>query len=192
MGGRVRLAKLILPPFIIKLTPIQLDVLRQFRRLRVRYMVVGGQAMRAYGIDRRTRDLDLWVARDQANAMALTEFIHHVQNRPPLERLQQPNFKFTVGDPLSPDVDILTSVAGDPGFDDTALRCQRLMLETRRVPVVGIADLIAIKEASAIKMEVESADINLTEADRARAAATAGKERRDVICLQVFLGAHNQ
>ena len=91
------------------MTPIQLDILKQFRRLRIRYMVVGGQAMRAHGIDRQTSDLDLWVARDRANAIALTTFMHRVQNLPPLERLQQPNFKFTVGDPARPEVDILTS-----------------------------------------------------------------------------------
>lgn len=173
------------------MTPIQLDVLRQFRRLHVRYMVVGGQAMRAHGIDRRTRDLDLWVARDRANAMALTRFMRQVQNLPPLERLQKPNFKFTVGDPARPDVDILTSVAGDPEFDDTVTRSQRLMLETRRVPVVGVADLIAIKEASATKMESEAADPTLAEADRAQAAATAEKERRDIVFLQMLPVTHN-
>lgn len=154
-------------------------------------MVVGGQAMRAHGIDRQTSDLDLWVARDRANAMALTRFMRHVQNLPPLERLQQPNFKFTVGDSARPEVDILTSVAGDPEFDDTATRCQRLMLETRRVPVVGVADLIAIKEASATTMESEAADPALAEADRAQAAATAAKERRDIVFLQMLLVTQN-
>lgn len=173
------------------MTPIQLDVLKQFRDLRVRYLVVGGQAMRAHGIDRQTRDLDLWVARDRANAIALTKFMRRVQNLPPLERLQKPNFKFTVGNPENPDVDILTSVAGDPDFDDTITRCQRLMLETRRVPVVGIADLINIKEAAAAKMESEAADPALADADRVQAAATAVKERRDIFILQAFSTAHD-
>lgn len=78
---------------------IQRRVIRQFRQLGVRSLVVGGQAMRAYGIDRPTRDLDLWVARDLANAQAMETFLAQFQNQPPLKRLQQPNFKFTVGDP---------------------------------------------------------------------------------------------
>jgi hypothetical protein len=147
--------------------------------------------MRAHRIDRQTHDLDLWVARDRANAMALTRFMRQVQNLPPLERLQLPNFKFTVGDPARPEVDILTSVAGDPEFDDIATRCQRLMLDTRRVPVVGVADLIRIKEASAAKMESEAADPTLADADRAQAATTAARERRDIVFLQMLPVTHN-
>ncbi|MDK1024088.1 MAG: hypothetical protein QGD92_07640 [Gammaproteobacteria bacterium] len=170
----------------VKLTPVQLDVLKLFRRLGIRYMVVGGQAMRAHGIDRQTNDLDLWVARDHANATALTRFLRRVQNLPPLERLQQPNFKFTVGDPARPEVDILTSVAGDPAFNDAVTRCQRLMLDTRRVPVIGVADLINVKAASATKMESEAVDPALVDADRAQAARTAEKERRDIGLLQTL------
>lgn len=102
--------------------------------------------MRTYGIDRRTNDLDLWVARDRANAQVLTRFMQRVQNVPPLERLQQSNFKFTVGNPARLEVDILTSVAGDPTFNDAITRCRRLMLDTRRVPVIGVIDLIDIKK----------------------------------------------
>jgi len=176
-------------------TPLQVDVLKEFRSRRIRYMVIGGQAMRAYGIDRQTRDLDLWVACDRANALALARYMRHAQNVPPLEllleSLQLPNFKFTVGDPRRPEVDILTSVAGDPEFDDTITRCQRLMLDSRRVPVVGAADLVTIKEASAIKMESEAADPALADEDRAQAAATAVKERRDIIVLQTLLVTHD-
>ena len=147
--------------------------------------------MRAHGIDRQTRDLDLWVARDRANALALTRFMHRVQNRPPLERLQLPNFKFTVGNPKLPEVDILTSVAGDPEFSDSFTRCQRLMLDTRRVPVVGVADLIKLKDASATKMESEADDPALEVADRVQAAATAAKERRDIVFLQMLFTISN-
>src|SRR5437763_16686570 len=96
------------------MTPLQDDLLSQFHRLGIRYLVVGGQAMRALGIDRRTHDLDVWIARDLANAEAFTRFVQRVQHVPPLERLQQPNFRFTVVDPARTEVDILTSVAGDP------------------------------------------------------------------------------
>lgn len=166
------------------MTPIQIDILRQFRRLGIRYLVVGGQAMRAYGINRRTNDLDLWVARDRANAQALTRFMRNVQNVPPLERLQQPDFKFTVGDPARPEVDILTSVAGDPSFNEAVTRCQQLMLGDRREPVIGVTDLIAIKAASALHMDSEAVDPELSEEDRAQAAGTAAKERNDIPPLQ--------
>ena len=145
--------------------------------------------MRAYGIDRNTRDLDLWVARDPGNAEALTRFMRQFQNLlPPLERLQQPNFKFTVGDPAHPEVDILTSVAGDPPFDACLARAERRLLDGHRVTVVAASDLVAIKEASAERMERDAADPMLLEADRALALRTAVKERRDVMILKGFLG----
>src|SRR3569623_3449596 len=104
-------------------------------------MVIGGQAMRAYGIDRQTRDLDLWVACDRANALALARYMRHAQNVPPLEllleSLQLPNFKLTVGDPRRPELDILTTVARDPEYDNTITSCKRLKLKTRREPKVA-------------------------------------------------------
>lgn len=169
------------------MTPLQNNLLSQFHQLGIRYLVVGGQAMRALGVDRQTRDLDIWIARDHANAEALTCYMQRVQNVPPLERLQQPNFKFTVGDPACPEVDILTSVAGDPPFEVAFARAERLMLDGRRIPVVTIADLLAIKEASAKIMEQDAADPDLMEAERAQAAATGAKERRDISLLQLAI-----
>ena len=166
----------------------QHGVIKQFRRLGVRFLVVGGQAMRAYGIDRPTRDLDLWVARDLANAQAMQRFLQRVQNRPPLERLQQPNFKFTVGDPSRPDVDILTSVAGDPPFDDLYAHRQLLNLDQQEVDVVAPSDLVAIKEAAAHKHEADVASGTLSPGDMKAATGTAAKERRDIVFLRMWIG----
>lgn len=169
------------------MTPLQNNLLSQFHQLGIRYLVVGGQAMRALGVDRQTRDLDVWIARDLANAEALSCFMRRFQNVPPLERLQQPDFKFTVGDPACPEVDILTSVAGDPPFDVAYARAQRLMLDGRRIPVVTMADLLEIKEASAKKMEQDAANQALMDAERTLAASTGVKERRDITLLQVAI-----
>ena len=171
------------------MTPLQVDVLRQFRALGIRYLLIGGQAMRARGIDRPTRDLDLWIARDLANAEAMTRFLHRVQNKPPLERLQQPNFKFTVGDPTRPEVDILTSVAGDLDFEDCLARSQRLDLGGHQLQVMATADLVSVKEASAEIMDRDATNLALSEQDRASAVHTAAKERRDLGLLKLLLSA---
>ena len=171
------------------MTPLQNKLLSQFKQFGIRYLIVGGQAMRALGVHRQTRDLDVWIARDLANAEALTCLMHQFQNVPPLEQLNQPNFKFTVGDPACPEVDILTSVAGDLPFDVAYARSQRLMLDGRRVPVVTMADLLAIKEASAKKMEQDAADQAFIDAERTLAASTGAKERRDITLLQVAITA---
>ena len=171
------------------MTPLQLDVLRQFPALGIRYLLIGGQAMRARGIDRPTRDLDLWIARDLANAEAMTRFLQRVQNRPPLERLQKPNFKFTIGDPARPEVDILTSVAGDPDFEDCLARSQQLDLEGHQLQVMATVDLLAVKEASAEVMGRDAVNPALSEQDKASAVHTAAKERRDLGFLKLLLAA---
>ena len=145
--------------------------------------------MRARGIDRPTHDLDLWIARDLSNAGAMTRFLQGVENRPPLERLQQPNFKFTVGDPARPDVDILTSVAGHPDFEDCLARSQQIDLEGHQLQVMATADLLAVKEASAEVMDRDAANSDLRADDRASAAHTAAKERRDLAFLRLLLVA---
>ena len=145
--------------------------------------------MRARGIDRPTRDLDLWVARDHVNAEAMTRFLQRVQNRPPLERLQQPNFKFTVGDPHRPDVDILTSVAGDPDFEECAARAQALDIDGQRLQVIAAGDLLAVKEASAVTMDHDAANEQLSAEERAAALRTAAKERRDIALLRLLVAA---
>lgn len=167
---------------------IQSDVLRQFRKLDIRFLVIGGQAMRAYGIDRPTRDLDLWISRDLDNARAMRKFSRRVQNRPSLERLQQPNFKFTVGDSAKPDVDILTSVAGDPAFDELYARRQELGLDGHVLDVVAPTDLIAIKDAAAARNEAEVASGTLSAHDQLIAAGAAQKERRDISFIQMWFG----
>lgn len=168
------------------MTPLQVATLRKFRSLRIRYLLVGGQAMRARGIDRQTSDLDLWIARDKANAEALTRFLDRVQDRPPLERLQQPNLKFTVG--IS-EVDILTSVAGDPKFEDCLARSHTLFLDGQRLPVISARDLLAVKQASALVMDRDATDSRLTAEQQYAAARTATKERRDVVLLRLLIAA---
>lgn len=145
--------------------------------------------MRAYGIDRPTRDLDLWTARDMANALALERFLQRVQNRPPLGRLQEPNYKFTVGDPANPDVDILTSVAGDPCFDELHERRQVLQLDGQELDVIAPADLVAVKEAAAAKHEADAENGSLSDADVHAATRTAAKERMDIMFLRMWIGA---
>ncbi len=148
------------------MTPLQIDVLRQFRNLGIRNILVGGQAMCALGIERKTGDLDLWIARDRENAEAMIRFLDRIQIRLPLEKLQQPNIKFTAGNPNRPEVDILTSVAGDPEFDTCLTRAQKVLLDGEHVTVISARDLIAVKVASAKIMDRDASNPNLPAAEK--------------------------
>ena len=151
------------------MTPWQVDVIRQFRALEVRYLLVGGQAMRARGIDRPTRDLDLWIGRDLVNAEAMMSYLQAAQNRPSLDRLQTPDLKLTVGDPARPEVDILTSVAGNPDFSDCLARSQQLRLDGHRLQVISTLDLLAAKEATTAVMDRDAMNPSLSDQDRGSA-----------------------
>ncbi|MDQ3528467.1 MAG: hypothetical protein M3425_00715, partial [Actinomycetota bacterium] len=55
-----------------------LDVLAALEREGVRYAVFGGLAMAAHGLDRGTRDLDLFLAADEENVARLRRALHGV------------------------------------------------------------------------------------------------------------------
>ena len=57
------------------MTPGQRNVLAEFDREGVRYLTIGGYAMRCHGFDRKTCDIDLWVERSATNAARVARAI---------------------------------------------------------------------------------------------------------------------
>ncbi|CAN5889849.1 hypothetical protein BH20ACT7_BH20ACT7_07130 [soil metagenome] len=64
-----------------------LDVLAALEREGVRYAVFGGLAMAAHGLDRGTRDLDLFLAADEENVARLRRALHDVYEDPAIEEI---------------------------------------------------------------------------------------------------------
>ncbi|MDQ3383061.1 MAG: nucleotidyl transferase AbiEii/AbiGii toxin family protein [Actinomycetota bacterium] len=64
-----------------------LEVLAALEARQVRYAVFGGMAMAAHGLDRATRDLDLFVAADDDNVQRLRSALDAVFDDPELEGL---------------------------------------------------------------------------------------------------------
>jgi len=60
------------------MTPQQLELLTLFVTERVRYLTIGGYAMRCHGFDRETFDLDLWVERSAQNAARIERVIEQL------------------------------------------------------------------------------------------------------------------
>lgn len=110
-----------------------------------RYLVIGGTAMRALGIDRDTADLDLLLSPSPENVKRITPIL--------LAR-----FKFNPGksveDMMRPGkmlrergVDILSSVDGF-NFDEAFGRSQRVRLDGCHIQVPTVDDQIALKQLS--------------------------------------------
>lgn len=169
------------------MTTQQEQVLRWFREFGIRNLVIGGQAMRALGIERRTHDLDLWIGRDSVTVEALTRLYQQKEEDQPAGGLDQPQLRITFGDCRHPDVDVINFIAGDLDFDACFNRAHHLALDGEPVVVISAADLLAIKKACAEIMDRDAANPEFELEKRALSANTAAKERPDIELLEKYL-----
>jgi predicted nucleotidyltransferase len=130
------------------LSPDFRDLLSAFAGAGVRYMIVGGYAVGFHSRPRSTKDIDLWIARDDDNltrlGRALTTF-----GAPPaiLEALRslRPDEILYMGRPPVR-VDILQTL---PGVDFEPAYARRVEADWDgvKVSIVGLDDLLANKRA---------------------------------------------
>ncbi len=125
------------------------DLLNLFNAYRVRYLVIGGYAVIQYGEPRFTKDLDLWISTDAANASAVYQALK--QFGAPLSGLTEADFSengyyYQMGIPPVR-VDILMGIPG--GDFDAAWRSRNEVdFEGLMVPFISKRDLIVTKQAS--------------------------------------------
>jgi hypothetical protein len=122
------------------------DLLATFNAHNVEYLVVGGYAVAAHGYVRATKDLDVWVRPEEANASraleALREFgapLHDLT----VEDLARPGLIFQIGVPPVR-IDVITRVAGLEFPAAWADRAEAQFGDLR-VPVLSRRDLITNK-----------------------------------------------
>lgn len=115
----------------------------------IKYLVIGGYAVIRYAEPRYTKDLDLWVKADQANAQALFTALRSFGA--PLTNLTADDFAhegyfYQMGVPPVR-VDVLTSVPGLL-FDEAWQRRVQVDFDGIPVPFISRRDLIISKRAS--------------------------------------------
>ena len=124
------------------------ELLKIFEKHKVCYLVVGGYAVMKYSEPRFTKDLDLFIATDQDNAIgvyaALKEF------GAPLENLTSKNFahkgySYQMGRPLLR-VDIMMSIPGIE-FDQAWKNREVIALDGLKIYFISRSDLILAKKA---------------------------------------------
>jgi len=59
-----------------------LDFFSALNESETRYLIVGGMAVVAYGVDRTTGDIDIWLSNDEANLNSLEKALLHLQFEP--------------------------------------------------------------------------------------------------------------
>jgi hypothetical protein len=125
------------------------ELLSILEKHKVRYLVVGGYAVMKYTEPRFTKDLDLWIATDPANAeavfVALKEFGAPLKDLAPSD-FSQAGYFYQMGNPPFR-VDIMMSVAGVT-FETAWANRENSQVEGLTIPFISKADLIKTKESS--------------------------------------------
>lgn len=126
-----------------------LDVLRALEREGVQYAIFGGVAMAAHGLDRGTRDLDVFLSPDPENVRRLQSALRSVYHDPAIDELSPdelagdypavqygpPDVEFTI--------DLVTRLGTAFAFAD--LEVQRIRLGDVDIAVVTPRTLYAMK-----------------------------------------------
>lgn len=131
------------------LSPDFRELLALFNSERVRYIVLGGYAVNYHGHHRNTKDLDLWIAIDAANAervsAALQKFGFAAASVPASHFLEKGKIYVFGREPFR--VDILTDPSGVE-FEACYARRVETELDGVRVPFLSLDDLRRNKKAS--------------------------------------------
>ncbi len=126
------------------------DLLAEFNAHGVEYLVVGAHALAVHGFVRATKDLDVWIRPDPANASrvltALAAFGAPLQDLTAAD-LSMPGTIFQIG--VAPiRIDVITSVDG-LGFEEAWASRVKAPFADQVVPVLSRDDLIRNKKAAA-------------------------------------------
>jgi hypothetical protein len=141
------------------------DLLRIFNTNRVKYLVIGGYAVVQYAEPRFTKDLDVWISTDAANAEAVFKSLREFGA--PLDNLSVKNFSeegyfFQMGIPPMR-VDVLMGIPG-VNFDECWQRRNDVNFDELSVSFISKMDLITAKRISGRPQDLIDADL-LTKED---------------------------
>ena len=132
------------PDAFSTLSDAQADFLGAIRKAEVRYLVVGGYAVRFHSAGRDTEDLDLFVCPNSINAARVAEVLgcvgRTVDTAAVRNRLGRSRQRV-----LWRDIDLLTSIDGVPDFDAAFSRAVLVRAGALYLWVISKADLVLNK-----------------------------------------------
>ncbi len=126
-----------------------LDVLAALEREGVQYAIFGGLAMAAHGLDRATRDLDLFLSPDEANVARLRRALHAVYDDSSIDEISAADLAgdypaIQYGPPgVAFTIDIVSRLGEAFAFAD--LEVERVRIGELEVAVVTPRTLYAMK-----------------------------------------------
>ena len=135
------------------------ELLNIFNVNHVRYLVIGGYAVLRYTEPRYTKDMDLWIGVDAANASAVFRSLREFGA--PLAGITEVDFSddslyYQMGNPPSR-IDILMSIPG-VDFEDAWTRREIVEFDGISAAFIARSDLIRSKIASGRPQDLIDAD----------------------------------
>ena len=112
------------------------ELLRRLVDARVRFVLVGGLAVNAWGVVRGTRDVDIAVDPDPDNLMVLAALVALAAGE-----------RVLIDTDLGP-LDVVQGLEGVPPYDDLRARAVEVAIAGVSVSVCSLEDLRAMKRAA--------------------------------------------
>ena len=134
---------------LMPLSPDFKDFLELLNRLEVRYMVIGGWAVGLHGWPRATKDLDLWVAIDSANAEKIIQALNEFPGPGPIASdffSDEVKNIYFMGVPPNR-IDLISAIDGLE-FEDCWPRAEVATYDGVEFPLISFGDLKEYKKAS--------------------------------------------
>lgn len=172
-------------PSSIGLPGMQGLVVTELARPGARFLLIGGKAMQAVGIERETTDVDLWIGRDDETVECVFAMLQKVCGAPDVfrDRLRNPNVRVPIPTEQNPEIDILTSI-GDLSFDEIHDAAIDIAWQSTVLRVPRINDLIRIKEVAIASTEgrIVAGEWNAAGIEEARRGIA--RDRQDIELLR--------
>jgi predicted nucleotidyltransferase len=133
----------------MRLGPDFVEFLNLLNEHRVRYLLIGGYAVAVHGHVRATNDIDVWIEATPENARrteaAIREFGFDLPELT-TERLLDARVITRMGVPPMR-IEVLSAISG-VSFEEAYVNRISVDVDSIRVPVIGLEDLLANKRAS--------------------------------------------
>jgi predicted nucleotidyltransferase len=131
------------------------DLLELLNEKGAKYLIVGGYAVGLHGEPRGTKDLDIWIGTDVANAQKVINALNDFSSGSigmTAKKLASPGSMMTFGvAPLR--VDILAQIAGSD-FDQCYKRRVKAKAGKIKLSLISLKDLITNKSAAGRKQDL--------------------------------------
>lgn len=139
-------------------------ILKSFNKNHIEYLIVGGFAVNLYGIDRTTKDLDIWIHTTEENFKKLiksfTELGYSNKGiKEAIHRLKNNEVIMIPDDENLLKVDIISLFSGFLKFDVCAKRKVSMNIGEIMIPVISIKDLIEVKKNTGREQDILDAKL---------------------------------